>query len=110
MNSTLRPLLIPLAVGFFLLVPLARAQKDPLNDPDLQKMLKEAQELQKESGPANPVKMSDLQKQAASIQKEQRQEERQRRFSCSRDRWRGIAEWLESNISSPLPKPEAASD
>jgi hypothetical protein len=75
MNSTLRPLLVSLAVGSFVLAPLARAQEDPLSDPDLQKMLKEAQELQKEGGPAKPVKMSDLQKQAAAIQEEQRQEE-----------------------------------
>jgi hypothetical protein len=75
MNSTLRPLLILLSVGSFLLAPLARAQEDALSDPDLQKMLKEAQELQKEAGPAKPVKMSDLQKQADEIQAQQKREE-----------------------------------
>ena len=56
--------------------PLVPAQDDALKDPDLQQMVKQAQELQKESGPAKtPVKMSDLQKQAAAIQAEQKQEE-----------------------------------
>ena len=60
----------------FLFAPLVRAQDDPLKDPDLQQMLKQAQDLQKESGPAKtPVKMSDLQKQADAIQAEQKQEE-----------------------------------
>jgi hypothetical protein len=75
MNSTLHPLLGLLAVGSFLLTPLAHAQEDALSDPDLQKMLKEAQELQKEGGPAKPVKMSDLQKQADEILAQQKQEE-----------------------------------
>ena len=75
MNSTLHPLLGLLAVGSFLLAPLAHAQEDALSDPDLQKMLKEAQELQKEGGPAKPVKMSELQKQADEIQAQQKQEE-----------------------------------
>ena len=76
MNSTLRPLLLLLAGISFLLAPFARAQEDPLNDPDLQKMLKEAQELQKQGAPAKaPARMSDLQKQAATVQEEQRQEE-----------------------------------
>jgi len=76
MNSTLRPLLVLLLGGSFLLASFAPAQEDPLKDPDLQEVLKQAQELQKESGPAKtPVKMSDLQKQAAAVQEEQRQEE-----------------------------------
>ena len=75
MNSTLHPLLSLFAVGSFLLAPLSHAQEDSLSDPDLQKMLKEAQELQKEGGPAKPVKMSDLQKQADEIQAQQKQEE-----------------------------------
>ena len=57
------------------LAPLVTAQDDALKDPDLQQMLKPAQELQKESGPARtPVNMSDLEKEAAEIQAEQKQE------------------------------------
>ena len=76
MNSTLGPLLVLLAGCALLLSPVVRAQEDALKDPDLQQMWREAQELQKEGGPAKtPVKMSDLQKQAAAIQAEQKQEE-----------------------------------
>ena len=76
MNSKLRPFLVLSVAGSFLLIPFAMAQEDPLKDPDLQEMLKQAQELQKESGPAkSPVKMSDLKKQADEIQAQQKQEE-----------------------------------
>ncbi len=76
MNSKLRPLLVLSVAGSFLLARFAFAQEDPLKDPDLQEMLKQAQELQKESGPAkSPAKMSDLKKQADEIQAQQKQEE-----------------------------------
>lgn len=74
MNSKLSPLVLSLVAGL-LLVPLGRAQENPLNDPDLQDALKQAQELQKQSGPAKPAKMADLQKQAAEIQAQQAKEE-----------------------------------
>ncbi len=75
MNLKFRWIFVPLVAGS-LLLPLVRAQEDPTKDPDLQEMMKEAQELQKQSGPAKtPVKMSDLKKQAAAIQEEQKQEE-----------------------------------
>lgn len=57
-----------------LVVPLARAQEDPLKDPDLQEALKQAQELQKNSTPA---KMSDLKKKADEITAEQAAGEKQ---------------------------------
>ncbi|MGH8091997.1 MAG: hypothetical protein ACREIF_00795 [Chthoniobacterales bacterium] len=76
MNLNFRLLISSFLAGFFLLTPFAPAQEDPTKDPDLQKMLKEAQDMQDASAPARtPVKMSDLQKQAAAIQEEQRQEE-----------------------------------
>jgi hypothetical protein len=74
MNAKIYPLAVTL-VASFLLAPPARAEEDPLNDPDLQDALKQAQELQKQTGPAKPVKMSDLQKQAAEIQAQQAKEE-----------------------------------
>ncbi len=72
-----RCLLLVLSVaGSFLLNQFAFAQEDALKDPDLQEMLKEAKELQKESDSAkSPVKMSDLKKQADEIQAQQKQEE-----------------------------------
>ena len=76
MNSKLRPLLALSVAGSFLLNQFAFAQEDALKDPDLQEMLKEANELQKESDSAkSPVKMSDLKKQADEIQAQQKQEE-----------------------------------
>ena len=76
MNLKLRLLLVPLLAGSFMFARFALAQEDPLKDPDLQEMLKEAQELQKESGTGkSPVKMSDLKKQADEIQAQQKQEE-----------------------------------
>jgi hypothetical protein len=76
MNLKPGPLLVSYVAGSFLLAHFAFAQEDPLKDPDLQKMLKEAQELQKESGATkSPVKMSDLKKQADEIQEQQKQEE-----------------------------------
>jgi len=75
MKSRLRPIIILFAAGFFL-APLLRGQEDLLQDPDLQKALKEAKELEKQSGPTKPVKMSDLKKKADEIQAEQEQEEK----------------------------------
>ena len=76
MNLNLRLLLVLSVAGSLSLVGFGFAQEDPLKDPDLQEMLKQAQELQKESGATKPpVKMSDLKKQADEIQEEQRQEE-----------------------------------
>ena len=75
MNTKHRLFVLLLGAGF-LCAPLLRAQEDPTKDPDLQEMLKQAQELQKESGSTKTkIKMSDLQKQAAEIQAEQKQEE-----------------------------------
>jgi hypothetical protein len=76
MNLKFGPIFPLLVAGSLLFIPLARAQEDPTKDPDFQEMMKQAQELQKQSGAAKaPVKMSDLKKQAAAIQEEQKQEE-----------------------------------
>jgi len=76
MNLKLCPLLAMFVASSLLLIQFALAQEDPLKDPDLQEMLKQAQELQKESGSGKPpVKMSDLRKQADEIQAQQKEEE-----------------------------------
>src|SRR5882762_1992323 len=49
-----------LAISCLLFVPLLRAQENPLNDPDLKEMRKEAQEMQKEA--------KELQKQSPTSQ------------------------------------------
>jgi len=68
------PLALALIATFLFATP-ARAEDDPLNDPDLQDALKQAQEMQKQSGSAKPAKMSDLQKQAAELEAQQAKEE-----------------------------------
>jgi hypothetical protein len=55
MNPQARPFSL-LVISCLLLAPLLRAQENPLNDPDLKEMLKEAQEMQKQA--------NDLQKQS----------------------------------------------
>lgn len=71
MNAELRSVAVALAVCLLSALP-AHAQEDPLQDPDFQAALKQAQEVQKKNP---PVKMSDLQKQANEIQADQRKEE-----------------------------------
>jgi uncharacterized membrane protein (DUF106 family) len=48
MHSQAGPVTILVIIGL-LSAPLLRAQENPLNDPDLKEMLKEAQEMQKEA-------------------------------------------------------------
>ena len=75
-----------LAISCLLFVPFLRAQDNPLNDPDLKAMLKEAQEMQKEARELqkqNPAsqdtkkKLADMLSQAK--EEEARQEEQEQR-------------------------------
>jgi len=75
-----------LAISCLLVVPFLRAQDNPLNDPDLKAMLKEAQEMQKEARELqkqNPAsqdtkkKLADMLSQAK--EEEARQEEQEQR-------------------------------
>lgn len=76
MSSKLRLLLVLFVGSSFSLAPFTRAEEESLKDSDLEEMLKEAKELQKESDGANaPVNMSDLKKQADDILAQQKQEE-----------------------------------
>ena len=67
-------IVVALAAVLFL-APLAQAQENPSLDSDMQEMLKQAQKLQEQTGPAKPAKMSDLRKKAAEIQAQQEKEE-----------------------------------
>jgi len=76
MDSKPCALVVLFVAASSLLAPLTRAEDDPLKDPDLQKMMKEANELQKASGPAQPpAKMAELQKQANEMLAEQNADE-----------------------------------
>jgi len=75
-----------LVISCLLVVPFLRAQDNPLNDPDLKAMLKEAQEMQKEAKELqkqNPAsqdtkkKLADMLSQAK--EEEARQEEQEQR-------------------------------
>ena len=73
-----------LAISCLLFVPFLRAQDNPLNDPDLKAMLKEAQEMQKEAkelqkqNPASQEtkkKLADMLSQAKEEQARQEEQE-----------------------------------
>ncbi|HET6888190.1 MAG TPA: hypothetical protein VFH87_09735 [Candidatus Udaeobacter sp.] len=75
-----------LAISCLLFSPFLRAQENPLNDPDLKEMLKEAQEMQKEAkelqkqNPTSPdtkKKLAEMLSQAK--EEEARQEEQEER-------------------------------
>jgi hypothetical protein len=75
-----------LAIGCLLFAPLLRAEENPLNDPDLKEMLKEAQEMQKEAkdlqkqNPTSPdpkKKLAEMLSQAK--EEEARQDEQEKR-------------------------------
>jgi hypothetical protein len=66
------------------LTPLLRAQDNPLNDPDLKEMLKEAQEMQKQAKEQQDPTSSDPKKKLAEMlsqakEEEARQEEQEKR-------------------------------
>ena len=84
MNAKHRPYLVLLA-SCFLLTPLLRAEDNPLNDPDLKEMLKDAQQMQKEANEfqkQNPpaqgtkAKLAEMMSQAKEQQARQEQEEK----------------------------------
>src|SRR4029453_6326070 len=75
-----------LAISCLLFTPLLRAQDNPLNDPDLKEMLKEAQEMQKEAKKLqkqNPTSQDKKKKLAEMLsqakEEEARQEEQEKR-------------------------------
>ena len=73
-------------ISCLLFAPLLRAQENPLNDPDLKDMLKEAQEMQKEAKELqkqNPTSQDTKKKLAEMLsqakEEEARQEEQEKR-------------------------------
>ncbi|MGB9474538.1 MAG: hypothetical protein WCE87_05645 [Candidatus Udaeobacter sp.] len=68
-----------LVINCLLFIPLLRAQDNPLNDPDLKEMLKEAKQLQKDNPtpPDTKKKLAEMLSQAK--EEEARQEEQQKR-------------------------------
>src|SRR5215510_33490 len=84
MNSQARPYSI-LVIICLLFAPLLHAQDNPLNDPDLKEMLKQAQEMQKEANelqkqnsapPNTEKKLAEMLSQAKEEEARQEQEEK----------------------------------
>jgi ribosomal protein L12E/L44/L45/RPP1/RPP2 len=94
MKSQTRSLLLLLAAFGVIAGPI-RGAEDPLKDPDLQEMLKEAKELEKQAGPAKPAKLSDLKKQADEIAAEQKKEEAKEKAALKKR--------LEKQLAEPEP-------
>jgi hypothetical protein len=79
-----------LVISCLLFAPLLRAQENPLNDPDLKEMLKEAQEMQKEAkelqkqNPTSPdtkkklAEMLSQAKEEEALQEEQEKREKEK--------------------------------
>ena len=70
-----------LFIGFVLTAPILRAQDDMLNDPDLKKALKDAEEMQKTGQTAKPEdmkkKMREIEAQAKEEEARQEREEQE---------------------------------
>src|SRR5947199_3285033 len=72
-----------LAISCLLFVPFLRAQDNPLNDPDLKEMLKEAQEMQKEAkelqkqNPPSPDTKKKLAEMLSQAKEEKARQERE---------------------------------
>lgn len=78
-------------ISCLLFAPHLRAQDNPLNDPDLKDMLKEAQEMQKEAkelqkqNPTSPdtkKKLAEMLSQAKEEEARQEEQEKRERKNC----------------------------
>jgi hypothetical protein len=85
MHPPTRPCSV-LVISCLLFAPLLRAQENPLNDPDLKEMLKEAQKMQKEAkelqkqNPTSPDTKKKLAEMVSQAKEEEaRQEEQEKR-------------------------------
>lgn len=68
-----------LVISCLVFAPFLRAEDNPLNDPDLKAMLKQAQEMQKQNptSPDSKKKLSEMLSQAKEEEERQEQEEKQ---------------------------------
>jgi len=80
MNPHARAFSVLTIIGLFLAAPILRAQDNPLNDPDLKAMLKEAEEMQKEAKELqkqNPTSQDTKKKLADMLSQAKEEEARQ---------------------------------
>lgn len=87
---------LSLIAALALIAAPLRAQDNPLNDPDLQKMLQQAQELQKSSTPASmsdlKKRMEEMQKEAKKIEAEQNKQEKAEKAALQKRLEKQLAE------------------
>ena len=93
-----------LAISCLLFVPFLRAQDNPLNDPDLKAMLKEAQEMQKEAKELqkqNPASQ-DTKKKLADMLSQAKEEEARQELQEQREKEK-LQAALKKQLEAPGP-------
>jgi hypothetical protein len=96
------PLFSFLVAGCLLFAPLLRAQDNPLNDPDLKEMLKEAQEMQKQSKEHQNPTSADSKKKLAEMLSQAKEEEAQQEEQEKREKEK-LQAALKKQLEAPGP-------
>jgi hypothetical protein len=91
-----------LVISCLLLAPFLRAQENPLNDPDLKEMLKEAQEMQKEAKKLQNPAAPDTKKTVAEMLSQAKEEEARQEQEEKRDKEK-LQAALQKQLEAPGP-------
>ena len=91
-----------LVIVCLLLAPFLRAQENPLNDPDLKEMLKEAQEMQKEAKKLQNPAAPDTKKTVAEMLSQAKEEEARQEQEEKRDKEK-LQAALKKQLEAPGP-------
>ena len=91
-----------LVISCLLLAPLLCAQDNPLNDPDLKEMLKEAQEMQKEAKKLQNPAAPDTKKKVAEMLSQAKEEEARQEREEKRDKEK-LQTALKKQLEAPGP-------
>jgi hypothetical protein len=91
-----------LVISCLLFAPLLCAQDNPLNDPDLKEMLKEAQEMQKEAKELQNPESPDTKKKLAEMLSQAKEEEARQEEQEKRDKEK-LQAALKKQLEAPGP-------
>lgn len=94
--------LLCLVISCLLFAPLLCAQDNPLNDPDLKEMLKEAQEMQKEAKKLENPAASDTKKKVAEMLSQAKEEEARQEQEEKREKEK-LQAALKKQLEAPGP-------
>jgi hypothetical protein len=94
--------LFSILISCLLFVPFLRAQDNPLNDPDLKEMLKEAQEMQKEAKKLQNPAAPDTKKKVAEMVSHAKEEEARQEQEEKRDKEK-LQAVLKKQLEAPGP-------